>query len=75
MDALLGLDEKHNTATITIHSEIIRRLLAIERPTGKPIDLIKSSLSNLSILERGTTRYQISTLRKQLEIIYLQESA
>ena len=39
MDALLGLDEKHNTATITIHSEIIRRLLAIERPTGKPIDV------------------------------------
>ena len=67
MDRLLGLEDTHDTVTITIHSEIIRKLLAIERPICNPIELLRSTLNNLEMLERGITKHQISILQKQLE--------
>ena len=72
MDSLLGLDDTHDTVTITIHSEIIRKLLAIERPTCNPIELLRSTLNNLALLERGVTRYRINILQRQLDITYTQ---
>ena len=72
MDSLLGLDDTHDTVTITIHSEIIRKLLAIERPTCNPIELLRSTLNNLALLEKGVTRYQINILQRQLDITYTQ---
>ena len=74
MDKLLGLDELHDTVTLTIHSEIIRKLLAIERPVGNPIDLLKATLDNLSVLERGVTKHQINILLKEFEDTHNQRS-
>ena len=75
VDELLGLDNTHDTVTLTIHSEIIRKLLAIERPTCNPIDLLALTLNNLSVLERGITKYQINMLLKQFESTHNQMSS
>ena len=59
VNEVLGYDLNHDKITITIHAEILRRLLAIDRPDYNPDLLIKSALSNLYILERGVTKFQI----------------
>ena len=56
----------HNKTTITLHAEIIRILLAIERPTTPPNDLINQTLTRLKTLEKGVTRYQIDQMHKLL---------
>ena len=63
---VLGLNERHDKVTLTIHSEILRRLLAIDRPTIDPKKFLKSVIVNLNILEKGVTKYQIG---KYLEIM------
>ena len=65
---VLGVDPTHDKVTLTIHAETIRRLLSIERPIIDPKKLLKSIISNLYILERGITKYQIN---KYLETIKL----
>ena len=66
MDELLGLDDTHDTVTLTIHTELIRKLLAIERPICNPTKLLKTTLENLALLEKGITKYQINLLLKQI---------
>ena len=56
---VLGINERHDKVTLTIHSEILRRLLAIDRPMGDPKKLLKSVIVSLNILEKGVTKYQI----------------
>ena len=63
---ILGCNMLHNKTTITLHAEIIRILLAIERPTTPPNDLINQTLTRLKTLEKGVTRYQIDQMHKLL---------
>ena len=55
--------------TITLHAEIIRNLLAIERPIINQLKLIKSITKKLSIIEKGITKFQISQMIKTLDSI------
>ena len=59
INEVLGLHPFHDKVTITIHAETIRRLMAIDRPIIDPKVLVKSVVSNLYILERGVTKFQI----------------
>ena len=60
MNEVLGYNLDHDKITITIHAEVLRRLLAIDRPDYDPNLLIRSAIKNLYILERGVTKFQIS---------------
>ena len=60
INEVLGLHPCHDVVTLTIHAEILRRLLAIDRPIINPKILVRSVISNLYILEKGVTKYQIS---------------
>ena len=63
---VLGVDPKHDKTTLTLNAEIIRQLMAIERPTIDPVVLVQNTIKRLSIVERGITKYQIN---KFLEVI------
>ena len=66
LNEILGVNDQHDKITLTIHAETLRRLLSIDRPSIQPKILIKSIISNLYILERGVTKYQI---KKYLEML------
>ena len=57
----------HDKTTLTIHAEVIRILLAIERPLTDKIILVKSIINRLSILEKGTSKIQIIKMKEVLE--------
>ena len=57
----------HDKTTLTIHAEVIRILLAIERPLTDKIILIKSIINRLLILEKGTSKIQIIKMKEVLE--------
>ena len=59
IDKSLGIDPKHDRVTLTLHAETIRRLLSIDRPTVDPKLLLKSIITNLYVLEKGVTKYQV----------------
>ena len=63
---MLGISDFHDKTTITLHAEIIRILLAIERPTTPQLELIRNTLERLNILERGVTKHQINEMIKIL---------
>ena len=63
---MLGIPDFHDKTTITLHAEIIRILLAIERPTTPQLELIRNTLERLNILERGVTKHQINEMIKIL---------
>ena len=63
---VLGISDFHDKTTITLHAEIIRILLAIERPTTPQLELIRNTLERLNILERGVTKHQINEMIKIL---------
>ena len=67
LNEILGLHPFHDKVTLTIHAEAMRRLLSIERPTTDPRLLVKSIISNLYILEKGVTKYQISCYLKFMD--------
>ena len=54
LNSVMGYHDYHDITTITIHSEIIRRLLAIEHPTQNIHKFIKSVITRLGVVERGT---------------------
>ena len=60
INEILGFDPKHDKLTMTIHAEIFRRLMAIDRPLISPSELIKSAVNYLYILEKGVNKYQIN---------------
>ena len=57
----------HDKTTLTIHAEVIRILLAIERPLTDKIILVKLIINRLSILEKGTSKIQIIKMKEVLE--------
>ena len=63
---VLGCSEIHNKTTLMIHAELIRILLAIDRPLTPPKDLLNQTVSRLIILEKGVTKYQIEQMQKIL---------
>lgn len=71
LNQILGHDPTHDKISITLHAEIIRQLMAINRPITKPVLLIQSTIKRLSIVERGITKYQINNMLKELARIHL----
>ena len=69
LNTVLGHNDLHDRMTITLHAEIIRNLLAIERPIINQLKLIKSITKKLSIIEKGITKFQISQMIKTLDSI------
>ena len=69
LNTVLGHNELHDKMTITIHAEVIRNLLAIERPTISQIKMIKSIVKRLSIIEKGITKFQINQMINALNFI------
>lgn len=67
LDEILGAHEIHDKITLTIHAEVLRRLLAIERPVSDVDDLLLSIVRYLNTLERGVTKYQVAKIVEYLE--------
>ena len=67
LTTILGCDDKHDKTTLTLHAEILRLLLAIDRPTNQPKDVLKNTLVRLHTLEKGITKYQIEQMLLGLE--------
>ena len=63
---ILGLHEYHDKTTLTIIAEILRQLLAIERPVIKPYDIVSNTLKRLTIIERGISGQLIKSFLKKL---------
>ena len=66
LNQVLGHDPTHDKITLTIHAEIIRQLMSIDRPTLEPLKLVKSTIKRLAIVERGITKYQIENMLNEL---------
>ena len=58
----------HDRTSLTLHSEIICQLMAIDRPTKDPHKLIKTTIERLSIIEKGITKFQINNMQKELKL-------
>ena len=69
LNQVLGYDNTHDKMTLTLHAEILTRLLSIERPKQDPRALLKSAITKLLIVEKSTTKYQINQMLKLLERI------
>ena len=69
LNTVLGYHDYHDKTTITIHCEIIRRLLAINRPTMNQFNFIKSVINRLRIVEKGVSKLVIKEMEQTLEII------
>ena len=66
LNQILGHDLTHDKTTLTLHAEIIRQLMAKDRPTTNPLLLVKSTINRLSIVEKGITKYQINNMLNEL---------
>ena len=66
LNQALGHDPMHDKITLTIHAEIIRQFMSIERPTLEPIKLVRSTVKRLAIVERGITKFQINKMLDEL---------
>ena len=66
LNQILGHDPTHDKTTLTLHAEIIRQLMAKDRPTTNPLLLVKSTINRLSIVEKGITKYQINNMLNEL---------
>ena len=70
INAILGYHDFHDKTTLTIHCEIIRRLLAIERQVTDQLKLVKSVIDRLAIVERGISKHTIKDLQSYLNKNY-----
>ena len=52
----------HDKTTLTLHAEIIRLLLAIDRPKIDPSTMIKGVLNRLMIIEKGISKHNITKM-------------
>ena len=68
LNSILGYEETHDKTTLTLHAEILSRLLSIERPTQNPKTLLKSVIKKLMIVEKGITKHQITQMLDLIEI-------
>ena len=64
---VLGHNPLHDKTTLTIHAELIRILLAIDRPTTDKLLLSKSIINRLAILEKGTSKIQITKMKEIIQ--------
>ena len=69
LNQVLGYDDLHDKTTLTLHAEILTRLLSIERPKQDPRALLKSAITKLLVVEKTTTKYQINQMINTLERI------
>ena len=70
INAILGYNDFHDRTTLTIHCEIIRRLLAIERPILSQHKLIKLVIDRLAIVEKGISKHTIKSFQLLLAKSY-----
>ena len=70
INAVLGDHDFHDKTTLTIHCEIIRRLLAIERPILSQHKLIKLVIDRLAIVEKGISKHTIKSFQLLLAKSY-----
>ena len=66
LDEVLGVHDFHDRTTLTVHGEIIRRLLSIDRPIYDPLKLVASVVDRLSIVERGLSKHTINSFKNVL---------
>ena len=66
---VLGHNELHDKLTLTLHAEIIRILLSIERPDQDQLSIIKNTIKRLIIVERCISKFQLEKMLKVLENI------
>ena len=59
---IVGIDPTHDNTTMTINGEIVRQLLAIERPKLDPLQFVENTIKRLSIVEKGITKFQVVRL-------------
>ena len=71
LNQVLGHDPIHDKTTLTLHAEIIRLLMAIDRPTMDPLNLVKFSVRRLSIAEKGITKFQMQNMLNEISKIHL----
>ena len=69
LNEVLGYEDTHDKTTITLHAEIITRLLSIERPIQDQKKLLKSAITKLMIVEKGITKYQVTQMTELLKNI------
>ena len=74
LNTILGYHDYHDKTTITVHCEIIRRLLAINRPTVNQFSLLKSVMNKLIIVEKGVSKPIIKEMEQTLEKITQSDS-
>ena len=70
INEILGYHDFHDKVTLTIHCEIIRRLLAIDRPKTDQQKLLKSVIDRLSIVEKGISKHTIKQFQSYLNMTY-----
>ena len=66
LSVILGNDRKHNKASMALNAEIIKMLLAIDRPTQNQSQTIAKILDRLSYMEKGVSKYECNQLKIQL---------
>ena len=69
LNTVLGYHDYHDITTLTVHCEIIRRLLAIERPTQNPHKMIKSVITRLGVVEKGISKIALKNMLTELDKI------
>ena len=66
LSVILGNDQRHNKASMALNAEIIKILLAIDRPTQNQGQMIAKILERLSYMEKGVSKYECKQLNIQL---------
>ena len=61
---VLGISDFHDKSTLTLHAELIRILMAIDRPITPQTELVQQTLERLNILEKGVTKHQMNEMIK-----------
>ena len=69
LSQIIGYDDLHDRTTLTLHAELLSRLLSIERPKQEPKTLLKSAITKLSIVEKNITKHQIKQMLITLDRI------
>ena len=69
LSQILGYDDLHDRTTLTLHAELLSRLIFIERPKQEPKTLLKSAITKLSIVEKNITKHLTKQMLKILDRI------
>ena len=64
--SIMGMNQNHSKATFSLNIEIIKQLLAIERPITDPKILVERTITRLTYLERGITKMEMNQLLCEL---------